>query len=312
VKVLGGVGGAGLVTRIVRGYTFVSRNYAANDRIFITGFSRGAYTARALAGLITSRGVLDATNTDLTDKEAAYRLGAAEWFEYRRKTLQKKRNLLDRLQEVAFDLPGFLTKAPTAPKIADVQIEAVAVWDTVGSLGIPSFNLQTDKKMDAFQFADLTLSSKVKHGFHAIGIDEQRDNFTPTLWDPDPRIIQVLFPGAHSDVGGGYQESGLSDGALSWVTDELTKLGVLFAAMPAFAWAPDPCGPSHKPWAEPPWSFLPSAPRTFPAGLCVHRSLRDRLVGGPGLVSAGQSPYDPMNLMGYVVARDVKAGITII
>src|SRR5215467_9119773 len=55
-RILGGTIGAGLITRIVRGYTFLSRNYAAGDRVFIIGFSRGAYTARALAGLVAAKG----------------------------------------------------------------------------------------------------------------------------------------------------------------------------------------------------------------------------------------------------------------
>ena len=83
VKVLGGSVGAGLITRIVRGYTFISRNYAQGDKIFIVGFSRGAYTARALAGVIAAKGLLDATKVDLRDKEKAYRLGAAVWYAYR-------------------------------------------------------------------------------------------------------------------------------------------------------------------------------------------------------------------------------------
>ena len=85
----------------------------------------------------------------------------------------------------------------------------------------------------------------MKHGRHAISIDEMRANFTPTLWDPDPaRIVQVLFPGAHADVGGGYttsnRESGLSDGARLWMTGELRALGVEFAAAPTIVQAPDP------------------------------------------------------------------------
>jgi hypothetical protein len=59
----------------VRGYTYVSRNYVAGDQIFLVGFSRGAYTARALAGLIAAKGLLDATQFDLNDKVMAYRLG---------------------------------------------------------------------------------------------------------------------------------------------------------------------------------------------------------------------------------------------
>ncbi|MEJ0018488.1 MAG: DUF2235 domain-containing protein [Acetobacteraceae bacterium] len=67
VKALGGTMGAGLITRIVRGYTFISRNYLPGDSIVIVGFSRGAYTARALGGLIAAQGLLDARHHDLTE-----------------------------------------------------------------------------------------------------------------------------------------------------------------------------------------------------------------------------------------------------
>ena len=317
VKVLGGVGGKGLVTRIVRGYTFVSRNYEVGDRLFIVGFSRGAYTARALGGLIAARGLLDATRNDLaTNREQAYRLGSAEWFAYRRDALQGRKNWFGKLQEIAFDLPGFLQAPPRAPRIADVEIEAIIVWDTVGSLGIPEYNLKTDTQLDAFQFADLKLNPKVHNGRHAVAVDERRSNFTPTLWEPDARIVQTLFPGAHSDVGGGYpvdgNQSGLSDGALQWVTRELMKLRVAFAATPAVTLRPDACGVSHAPWDEPPWNLLLSGPREFPPGLVVHQSVRDRLDCGNRL-APGQSPYNPPSLSPtYVTAGKVKDGVTIV
>src|SRR5262249_54501001 len=156
------------------------------------------YTARALAGLIAARGLLDPKQSDLSDREQAYRLGSAEWFTYRRGALKTKPNLLNRLAEISVDLPRFLSAEATAPRSADVPMEAIVVWDTVGALGIPAYNLKTDTQLDAFQFADLILSQKVRHGLHAVSIDEQRANFTPTLWDADPRITQVLFPGAHA------------------------------------------------------------------------------------------------------------------
>src|SRR5262249_24206144 len=87
VKLLGGTVGAGLIARIVRGYTFISRNYEAGDTIYIIGFSRGAYTARALAGLIASKGLLDARQYDLDDRKAAYQRGAAVWYAYRKAAL---------------------------------------------------------------------------------------------------------------------------------------------------------------------------------------------------------------------------------
>ncbi len=317
VKVLGGVGGAGLVTRIVRGYTFISRNYQVGDRIFIIGFSRGAYTARALAGLIAARGLLDAQKVDLaTNREQAYRLGSAEWFAYRRQALDSRKDWLNKLEEIAFDLPGFLQAPPKAPRIADVAMEAVVVWDTVGALGIPAYNLKTDTQLDVFQFADLKLSAKVRNGRHVVAVDERRSNFTPTLWNADPRIVQVLCPGSHSDVGGGYpvdgNQSGLSDGTLQWVTGELTRLQVAFAATPAAPLRPDPCGVSHAPWDDPPWDLLPRGLRAFPGGLAVHQSVLDRLGCGARL-AAGQSPYSPANLSGtYLAGGAVSSGITVI
>ena len=136
--------------------------------------------------------------------------------------------------------------------------------------------------LDAFQFADLALSQKVRHGLHAVSVDEQRSNFTPTLWEPDDRIVQVLFPGAHADVGGGYpdSESGLSDGGLQWVVEELTKLGVAFAAKPGVVLKPDACGIAHAPWAQAPWTLLPTGHRAFPPGDCANMS--DRAYGSRG------------------------------
>jgi uncharacterized protein (DUF2235 family) len=289
VQALGGGIGAGLIERIVRGYTFVSRNYVAGDRIFLIGFSRGAYTARALAGLIAGQGLLDATTLNLDDKPMAYRLGAAVWFDYRRqKGPPADADWFGRLQNIVADLPAFLQAPPSAARVA-ATMAAVAVWDTVGALGIPEFSM-SDRQIDVFQFADRALSAKVAAGLHAVAVDEQRADFSPTLWDADPaRIAQALFPGAHADVGGGYptNESGLSDGALAWMIAGLTNFGVRFAAEPTYVPAPDPAGPSHRPWEEVPWTLLPRAARAFPSGLFLSQPLVARL-GGPG--------YAPPNL----------------
>src|SRR3977135_4432729 len=79
MKVIGGALGAGVMARIVRGYTFISRNYAAGDAIYIVGFSRGAYTARALAGMIATVGLLKAGTYDPTNKTQAYLRGFEAW-----------------------------------------------------------------------------------------------------------------------------------------------------------------------------------------------------------------------------------------
>ena len=123
VKILGGTLGAGIISRIVRGYTFISRNYVQGDEIYITGFSRGAYTARALADLISAKGLLDATKIDLTGNPAnqlsvdyaswnAYRLGAAVWYAYLKSAIKDDDSLLGSLEEIVIDLPAFLIKPP--------------------------------------------------------------------------------------------------------------------------------------------------------------------------------------------------------
>lgn len=317
VKALGGTLGAGLITRIVRGYTYLSRNYSEGDNIFVLGFSRGAYTARAVAGLIASKGLLDSRKLDLSDKENASRLGSAVWYQYRQAALQQNTNWLDHLEETILDLPAFLLKPPSADQLRRAPIHTVAVWDTVGALGIPAYNA-AGIRIDVFRFADTKLSPIVQHGRQAVAIDEQRADFTPTLWDSDARITQVLFPGAHADVGGGYPmenaESGLSDAALSWMTAELKKLGVRFSAAPIFAPKPDPKGVAHRPWAHPPWEDLPRGARAFPAGLNLAQSVIDRLRGGmvdsdPGGPSGA---YAPSNLAGYIAGDAAAAGVVVV
>jgi uncharacterized protein (DUF2235 family) len=315
VRLLSGSIGSGLIARIVRGYTFLSRNYAAGDRVFIIGFSRGAYTARALTGLVAAKGLLDATKLDLTDKERAYRLGSAIWYEHRRDRLHGNTDWLGELEEAVLDLPGFFTRPPPADRLVAVPIEAVAVWDTVVALGIPQYNAQ-QMRVDTFQFADLKLNPKVSLGLHAVAVDEMREDFTPTLWATDPRITQVLFVGAHSDVGGGYpetnNESGLSDGSLMWMTARLAELGVKFLAQPAYLARPDAKGPAHRPWIHPPWNVLLRGPRAFPEGLDLFQGVLDRIAAGDVPVEGKDAaPYRPPNLAAYVAGEVAAAGVTV-
>jgi len=246
-ELIGGGFGAGLIKRIVRGYTFISRNYQTGDKIYIVGFSRGAYTARALAGLIASQGLL-VNKFDRGDEES-YKLGAQAWYQYRRIGAEK-RNVFATLAEAMQDLPSFIKSGKPKEEdfVRNVPIHAVAVWDTVGSLGIPEYDAKNNTISDAFRFADEVLSNKVTKGIHAIALDELRLMFTPTLWNKALNVKQFVFAGAHSDVGGGYKETGLSDGALQWMVDELKLAGVLFADT-ILNIKPDPLGPAHKPWA---------------------------------------------------------------
>lgn len=304
-QVIGGAFGTGVISRIVRGYTFISRNYEKGDQIVIAGFSRGAYTARALAGLIADQGVLNKEHT--TDKEQAYRKGAQAWFRYRSKVVPTSTHgLLASFTEVISDLPAYISKNHLADSdFTNVpSIAAVAVWDTVGAMGVPSFR---GPKSDAFKFVSNELSGKVLHGLHAIAVDEQRDAFIPSLWAHTPNVTQMLFPGAHSDVGGGYAECGLADGALNWTMRELEqRIGLFFLDNPAFKLTPDFRAASHEPWRERPWKLGRgnSTLRNFAEtpGLMIHDSVHQRMT----LDSVNRNPgpkagkYVPANLSGLL------------
>jgi uncharacterized protein (DUF2235 family) len=301
VKLMGGAFGAGIISRIVRGYTFLSRNYQPGDAIVILGFSRGAYTARALAGLVAYQGLISQALT--TDHEKAYRAGAESWYAYRSATVKNPFSLAH-LAEIAADLPAFLSHDSLQPSdlVPVDQIQAVGVWDTVGAMGFPDY-AGSSKRVDAFKFADTRLSKKVQHGFHAVALDERRGDFSPTLWDPEPRILQVLFPGAHADVGGGYptlgDESGLSNLALKWMQAQLAGLGVRFKEGWAQSFQPDAAGVAHQPWAKAPWTLpiMVVEARTFPKDLLVDPSVAERMAAGPVQADPGAqpTPYAPTN-----------------
>jgi uncharacterized protein (DUF2235 family) len=258
MKVLGGVFGIGVITRIVRGYTFISRNYEPGDSIHITGFSRGAYTARALAGMIAKVGLLNNKSFDPNDKNEAYRRGYEAWIRARGISFEGKGFLSNMLNTVVQLADGVVTRVSLKQTdfVSGVRLRSVGVWDTVGSMGVPEYI--KGARRDLFTFVDDKLSPMVDRGFHAMALDEMRRDFPIERWDPDPRIEEVWFIGAHSDVGGGYpaSECGLSDIALDWMMLKLQSVGVLLAD--PLVHKPDlsPCNQAyHTPWSKPPFNF---------------------------------------------------------
>jgi len=320
-KIVGGALGAGLVARILRGYTFISRNYAPGDKIFVIGFSRGAYTARALAGLIAAKGLLDWQGLGLAPgapDDDGYKYAAAAWNQRMRERLKGKLTLLGGLEQMVSTLPQLIGGAGYTPKfVANVRIAGVAVWDTVGALGIPRLTTDHTETIDYLQFADTKLSDKVDAAFHAIAIDEQRIDFSPTLWDTggkaDPRIAQRLFAGAHADVGGGYPlgvESYLSDLSWRWMAEQLAGQGVDLS-LPVVQ-EDYPLGPSHKPWTNPAFAARPIGARVFPpfdpkaGALPLHESVGHRLSQKVQAISATSPPATQD--LAYVPSSLVNAG----
>lgn len=279
VKMMGGAFGAGVISRIVRGYTYISRMYDPEDMIHLVGFSRGAYTARALAGFIVAQGLLRKDLAQDRNKETVYKRGAQAWYQYRDKNSPKDPDFAASFAEAISNLPGFLTRDDLEPTdfVKDIKIKSVAVWDTVGAIGIPE--IHHDKRFDPFKFTNTKLSDSVEWGFHAVSLDEQRIDFTPTLWDNRKNIRQMLFPGAHADVGGGYrmpEESGLSDIALGWMLNELEAVGVKFLQVSEVK--EDFEAVAHMPWRE---TLYQHNARKGLNGLLGHHSIAKRIESGP-------------------------------
>jgi uncharacterized protein (DUF2235 family) len=204
-RIRGGVIGVGIDNKIKEGYNKLVQTYDDGDEIFVIGFSRGAYSARSLVGMIRNSGLLYRSKSRQVN--AAYEL-------YRTK------------DESADNAMAINFRNANSRK---VKIKAIGVWDTVGTFGIPlqSFGWFNAKR---YEFHDCELSGDVENGFHAIAIDEFRNSFSPTLWDPseksDQKIVQTWFAGAHADVGGGYLQANLSDITLKWMSEKLGECGL--------------------------------------------------------------------------------------
>ncbi|MBK9386341.1 MAG: DUF2235 domain-containing protein [Planctomycetes bacterium] len=207
-RVLGGAFGDGLDENIFDAYRFLMANYEAGDELFFFGFSRGAYTARSIGGMIRKCGIL---------KRSSFEQYANAMQLYRSEAKP------DGPEAVAFRREHSITGDEPIP------IRFIGVWDTVGSLGIPLQGLRwlTFRK---HAFHDTELSSLVKHACHALAIDELRGPFEPTLWTAKPKdgqlVEQVWFSGVHSDVGGGYNDDRLSDLTLAWMLERAGSAGL--------------------------------------------------------------------------------------
>jgi uncharacterized protein (DUF2235 family) len=235
-RLTGGAFGAGLTQNVRQGYDWLRNNYSLGDEIFLFGFSRGAFTARSLAGFVARCGLLK-PDAPMSVEQAfdRYRKG------------DKVRPIYDllflqRQGETRFDAEE-QTLLEHSLYYRDL-ITMVGVWDTVGSIGLPFGNIPGVSSL-SFHFLNTHLSRIVQNSYQALALDEQRKPYWAILWtkytpqvapstEPartDDRMVeQRWFTGAHSNVGGGYDGDLLSQRPLTWMQEKATACGLGFTS----------------------------------------------------------------------------------
>ena len=254
-KRLDGAIGLSVRDNVLKAYAFLMQNWRDGDVVWLFGFSRGAYTVRALAGMLDWFGLVRAEHANVLPylwnvySDECGEIGA-----------------FDKRMRVAGGIRKTMGRA--------VRVHFLGAWDTVSSFG--------------WIWRPRTLPETAKLGIvdhlrHAVAIDERRRCFVQNLFTPQVRsagvddptarsCVQMLFAGAHSDVGGGYpaNEAGLAKVALEWMSGEAESMGLRFAAEDRRIElhgkngkeGPDPNGPMHNESKRIGWQIVEMLPST--------------------------------------------------
>ncbi len=251
-RVAGGALGWGLDENILDAYRYLARAYVPGDELYVFGFSRGAYTARSLVGLIRSAGLAPPEHLDRLPE-------AMERYRRRDDPITKPSNEASYPWRAAFS-PYVATSADElawrrrhdkgSADAIQLRVAYVGIWDTVGALGVPGHWTTAPLLNRRLQFHDTDLPSMVRSARHAVALDERRRTFVPTLWTNTDRLNrealglplsadlsgtcretllyrQEWYPGDHGGVGGG-ERAGLSAYARGWIAEGAEKAGLAF------------------------------------------------------------------------------------
>lgn len=238
-KISGGALGRGLSENVCQAYSWLRKKYEDGDEVYIFGFSRGAYTARSLGGLIAGCG--------LARKGAPFDV---DYLYGRYRNRKDKAALIYELDFIRKSATPSRQLTEEENRLLDqsrrIQIHMMGVWDTVGALGVPWTGMPFIGR-DQFYFHNPNLSKIYDHAFQALAVDEHRGAYKPTLWTlfvpdsgsdatptlpqmpPLSKVEQRWFIGAHADVGGGYPDDPLAVPPCAWLQGKAQTLGLGFS-----------------------------------------------------------------------------------
>jgi uncharacterized protein (DUF2235 family) len=273
----GGAFGSGMAHNVRALYRFLVYNFEPGDELFFFGFSRGAFTARTLAGFMYKVGLLEKDDEYYTPEiydlyQSSTPSDSEEW-------KHAFRNIKD--------------KRPCPP------ILFIGVWDTVGALGAPGLLGQIFNR-NKYKYHDIGLNPTIKNAYHALAIDEKRKPFAPSLWTKLPgwngTLEQAWFAGVHSNVGGSYHPDGLANEALHWMVEKAETLGLEFDK--PFLEHYRPCfnsvlNDSMTTMYKVMGPYVRPIGRQLVDGEAIHQSALDRM-------NLPDCKYDPQNLREYV------------
>ncbi|KAJ6781493.1 hypothetical protein PWT90_06309 [Aphanocladium album] len=224
----GGIFGLGLEQRVREAYAFLCSNYTDGDEIILIGWSRGAFTVRSVAGIISNLGLL--TREGMESFVPVFK-DMQHWkdmdyddplpnmpFSNKPKGEDAAETYRQRLEELG------LTRVTQKTNGELIKVKAIGVWDT-------AFEPETKNN-----WHDTDLSDRIEHAFHALALDEVRTPYSPSLWERRPAnkfttdLRQVWFPGTHGNCGGGADDVGLANITLAWMIDQMASIGVEFYA----------------------------------------------------------------------------------
>ncbi len=215
--------GSGIRAEVCNGYLYLAEHYdhERKDEMYLFGFSRGAYAARILAGLIHSAGIVDLSKIP-KDKRLKFikKIYNAHKGD---KTLQERRNAVFEVTQQRMDYDSY-------------KIEFMGLWDTVASLGIPDY--KDNYYVEETKYHDQLCN--IKRASQALSLNDNRGSvFTPSILTddylvqdckdvkPEEIVNEVWFFGAHSDIGGGSFNTNISGVSLNWMIGQLKEFELL-------------------------------------------------------------------------------------